>query len=316
MKSLVAGIALFAASVALAGTAPPVSRGQLTQDPGVGSGTRVAELPKDLVAKPGMEIPAPTGLAFDLPAEAVKPSGKLTVTVLNGVRIYVEETIELPAAFNEAPTIAFLANHPGELERVRKAANARPQAIRFTVALDGKVLVNVPFVEADGGSERLAYGGKVVGQSRSVTVNLRDPLKVALQGMVPDPACQADCDQAFYDCYTYCDERGAGCPWCQTQYSDCLAACPQVCVEPKDVHYVWSAWVYTGSYNNGNICISNYYAYILWTDFFQRAKYQRTVHCDDTYTDVFQNYEYDSSYCKQYLGPGCFGNFYNPPPNC
>jgi hypothetical protein len=37
--------------------------------------------------------------------------------------------------------------------------------------------------------------------------------------------CEDACDDAFFECYLNCDERGAGCPWCQTQYSDCLWYC-------------------------------------------------------------------------------------------
>ena len=44
MKSLAAGILLFAASAALAGTAPPLSPGQLSQDPGIAGGTRELNL--------------------------------------------------------------------------------------------------------------------------------------------------------------------------------------------------------------------------------------------------------------------------------
>jgi hypothetical protein len=87
-------------------------------------------------------------------------------------------------------------------------------------------------------------------------VKLRGPRAVATKGDNPDPACAADCEQAFYDCCAYCDERGPGCPWCQEQYTDCLRYCPDVCVEPKDVLDVYSAWVHQSTYNHGQICIN------------------------------------------------------------
>jgi hypothetical protein len=34
------------------------------------------------------------------------------------------------------------------------------------------------------------------------------------------------------------------------------------------------------------------------------------------FTDVFVTYQYADEYCKYYVGPGCIGNFTNPPPNC
>ena len=156
----------------------------------------------------------------------------------------------------------------------------------------------------------------MVGSSRDVTVKLSDPLKVATEGMVPEPVCAAGCEYTFYECYANCDENGPGCPWCQTEYTSCLLFCPQVCVEPKSVYYTYTAWALTSTSNLGNICVGNASAYVLFQQFFRRSKYQRTVHCDDSYTDVFVNYEYQYSYCKQYLGPGCTGNYTPLPPNC
>jgi hypothetical protein len=312
-RSLVAAMTLFVASAAFAATAPRFPIEQWNGDKPLGDGIRDLE-PRPLTARPERGTAALSGLTFDLPANTVKPSAQLKVSVLNGVRVYVEETIVLPPALNAAPTIAFLANHPQELARVRMAATARPDAIRFTVSANGKLIVNVPFIEVDGGSERVADGGSVVGSSRSVTVRLRDPRKTATNAI--DPACEAECDQQFYDCYTYCDERGPGCPWCQEQYSDCINSCPQICVEPKDVLTVYSGWGYAGSINHGTICINYSAAYLLWEDVYARNVYQRTVHCDDSYTDVYQGTQYSSTYCKEFIGPGCSGDFYNPPPTC
>ena len=311
-RNFVALLALFAASAAFAASGPPSPGDLLIGDKPVEGVVRDRET-RQLMAKPGREV-ATAGVPFDLPADAVKPSALLKVSVLHGERLYVEETIVMPPAFNAAPTIAFLSDHPEELARVRLLAKARPEGIRFTVATDDKVIVDVPFVEADGGSVRLADGGDVVGTTRSVTFRMRDPRRVVVNEI--DPACQAECDQAFYDCFTYCDERGAGCPWCHEQYEDCLFYCPQVCVEPKDEYQYWTGWGYIGSYNHGTLCINYASAYILWEDVFRRDLYERTVHCNNTYTDVYLGSQYSSSYCKEYIGPGCIGDHNNPPPNC
>jgi hypothetical protein len=314
-RSLVAGFALLAAAAAFADPAPQLTREQLISEQVPDIRIRDRE-PRQLVVKADRGTVVMAGVPFDLPVDSVTPSARLKVAVLNGARVYVEETIVLPAAFNAAPTIAFLANHPEELAQLRKAAAARPEAVRFTVSSGEKVIADVPFVEADRGSLRLAAGGAVIGASHSVTVRMRDPRNATANGMIPDPDCVDDCEQQFFDCYTYCDERGPGCPWCQEQYDDCVYSCPQICVEPKDVYDVYSSWTYIGSYNNGTICISNSLAYILWEDVDRRYRYERTLHCDNSYTDVYDGTEYRSSFCKQYIGPGCFGNFFNPPPNC
>ncbi len=77
-----------------------------------------------------------------------------------------------------------------------------------------------------------------------------------------------------------------------------------------------TSWQYSGS-TGEFMCIQNYYKYILWTNWESRSIYERTVHCDNTYTDVFKRTEtrFDS-YCKEYYSIGCVGNMYPPPPTC
>lgn len=132
----------------------------------------------------------------------------------------------------------------------------------------------------------------------------------------PDPDCVVGCQIQLDDCYQWADPQGTDYQTCERYYNDCIAGCPEECVEPQDQYEVATSWSYTGSYNHGQICVNYAHAYILWQDFFQRYVYQRTVHCDDTYTDTYLRTEYTSAYCKEYIGPGCFGDFNNPPPTC
>ncbi|HEV2852212.1 MAG TPA: hypothetical protein VHC97_05350 [Thermoanaerobaculia bacterium] len=304
-RTLVTGIALLVASAAIA--APPQTsrrdRGDWDREPGL----RTTE-PRQLEIRSMKAERSAAGLPFDLPAGLVSPSETLTVAVSSGPRVFVQETIVLPDRLSAAPTISFLAHHQNELAQLRKL---EAEALRFTVSARGKVIVDVPFADADRGSARLAGGGPVVGESRSVEVKLRDPRK----GMQPDPECESACNDAFLECDYYCDHRGS-CSYCNDQYSWCVFQCPQVCTEPKAVYDVYTPWTYIGSYNHGNICINYTYAYIFWEDVDRRYVYQRTEHCDGTYTDVYKSTQYRSSFCKEYIGPGCVGNFTNPPPTC
>ncbi len=201
-----------------ASPASPLTRAQLLSE------QRCVIPPSELdlwrVAPPEPATGMASGLAFDLPAEAVRPSAALTVAVSNGTRVYVEETIVLPSQLAAAPTISFLANHPRQLARIRKAAAARPDAIRFTVTVEGHQIVDMPFAVADSGSDRLANGGSIAGTSESVRARLLDPRKLPMMG-----PCEDACEQDFVECWTNCDENGPGCPWCAQLYYECLFYC-------------------------------------------------------------------------------------------
>ena len=228
-RGLIAGMTLFVASMAFADQASPLSptsplspapllsRNQLLSEQRFESA--MSELERWRVAPPESATDAASGLAFDLPAEAVTPSAAVKVAVSNGTRVYVEETIVLPSELEAAPTISFLANHPRQLARIRKAAASKPDAIRFTVTVGGKQIADMPFVIADSGSDRLANGGSLAGSSESVKVRLREPRKLR---MTP---CEDACEQDFVECWMRCDENGPGCPWCAELYYECIWYC-------------------------------------------------------------------------------------------
>jgi len=221
---------LFVAVVAFAGPAPqlspasplspalPLSRAQLISEQRLDSA--LSELERWRVAPPEAATDVASGLAFDLPADAVTPSAAVTVAVANGTRVYVEETIVLPSELEAAATISFLASHPRQLARIRKAAALGHDAIRFTVTVGGNQIVDLPFVVADSGSDRLANGGSIAGLSESVKVRLGDPRKLRMMG-----PCEDACEQDFVECWTNCDENGPGCPWCAEYYYECIWYC-------------------------------------------------------------------------------------------
>lgn len=216
---VVSSMMLFVAVAAFADQAPPLTKDRLLSEQRLDVPLPDRELWREALPEAATDVAS--GMAFDLPAEAVTPSATVKVAVSNGASVYIEETIVLPSELDAAATISFLADHPRHLARIRKAAAARPHAIRFTVTVGGNQIIDVPFVEADRGSDRLANGGSISGSSESVLVrSRRDPRKLSMMG-----PCEDQCDADFYECYLNCDERGPGCPWCQTQYSECLWYC-------------------------------------------------------------------------------------------
>lgn len=272
--------------------------------------------PQVLTMLPDKGSHAITGMAFDLPPELVSANAKLTLAARNGKIVAVREVIALPETVSGHVTVAFLNSHPKELEQLRRLVKSRPDTLRFTVSLGEKTIVDVPFAQADAGSANLAEGTKIVGSSRSVNVNIRGAREIAANGMEPDPQCESACNDTYIECYyVICDQRGY-CGYCWDDYEYCVNSCPQICVEPKQVYEYGTSWQYSGS-TGEYICIQNWYRYILWTHWESRNVYERTVHCDNTYTDVFKRTEtrYDGM-CKQFHSYGCVGNMYNPPGNC
>ena len=257
-----------------------------------------------------------SGMPYDLPADALTPNGEITLAARSKGKSLVSETIALPASFSGRVTVAFLANHEKELRQLRNLAKAKPGTLNFTVTAGDRILADVPFTEADRGSAALADGATIVGSSRIVHANIKDARTVVANGMQPDPACESACNDTYVECYyVICDQRG-DCSYCWEDYEWCVAGCPQICVEPKQVYEYGTSWQYSGSTGEW-MCIQNWYKYILWTDWESRDIYERTVHCDNTYTDVYKRTEtrYDGM-CKEFYGYGCIGNMYNPPGNC
>ncbi|HEX7154285.1 MAG TPA: hypothetical protein VF618_22545 [Thermoanaerobaculia bacterium] len=255
-------------------------------------------------------VPGSDGMRFDLPSSA-KGAKEVTLAVLAGVRVVARETVVLPDALPATPTVTFLSQYPKELAQIRRLDAANHGALRFTVSAGEQILVNVAFQEADGGS---VGTNAAVGVSSKIEMKIPRP-RIATDGMEPDPECEQACHDTYVDCYyNICDQRG-NCSYCWTDYQYCAESCPQICVEPKSVSTVTTSWTQIGSYNHGQICV-NGYAYLLIEMVDRRYVYQRTTHCDNSYTDVLQETQYRSRWCKYPLGPGCFGNFYNPPPTC
>jgi hypothetical protein len=248
-----------------------------------------------------------TGLAFQIPG-AADVRNPLVVTVSIGRKTLASETIALPA--NASPDSAiisqFLGNHPETLLSIRKTDEARPGILRFKVTAGEQALLDVPFHVADSMSAELAaVTSSAVGQSQMVDIQLSEPRKMAALGMQPEPECEAACNATYIECYyEICDQRG-DCSYCWEDYEYCAAACPQICVEPKEV-YTWKTnWTTTGSSLQEWCKMPGAAKYVFRTTTQTRTVYQRTVHCNGTYTDAYQGTEQQQAVCKVYVGGPC-----------
>lgn len=254
------------------------------------------------------------GMNYDLPSEVVKAGAEVTLAVRKGERLLVSETIALPEALSGVITVSFLSNHEKELRVVRNMSKGRPELFRFTVSAGARVVVDVPFSEANRGSAALAEGGTVKGSSRMVQVNMPPPRQITVDGVYPDPECVEDCGDIYYECMNVlCDQRG-DCSYCVQDYQWCEAQCPTICEEPKQVYEYGTSWQASGT-TTDDFCWQNLYSYRLFTDWEERDIYERTVACNNTYTDVYKRTESRmESQCKWFLGLYCSGNqFYNVP---
>jgi hypothetical protein len=123
---------------------------------------------RPLVIRPERVTPS-AGVVYQLPAPMIVPSAELVVAArIHGVTV-VRETITLPATLPDAVFIAFLSNHRAVLEKLRQ--RSAKTALRFTISIDDRVVVDIPFSEALRVSNP-SVDRVVVGLSRSVDVRI------------------------------------------------------------------------------------------------------------------------------------------------
>lgn len=216
-------------------------------------------------------------------AEAV-----MELRISNAKRTLVRQTIVLPARLPENARIDVLFTHANELQHLRTLDKNSPETIRFVAEVNGRVVTDAFFADVDSYGASLSEGSSV-GTVRGVEVKLVDPRRIQAQGN--DPECLAECDRLFQECIDRCDPRGDSCSRCTDDYNACAWYCPDVCTEPKSVsnYTVWTPtnWAWYGtdacrspSYQStGNVWWEIYVWYTVTT-------YQRTEHCDGSYTDT------------------------------
>ena len=265
----------------------------------------------------------------EVPLLYVVPAGTpagaaLTLEISQGQRVLVREKVELPKVLPAESTIDVLVTHPAELKRLRAMEAKTPGSLQFTATIDGRVITDQPFAAMDV-AKPFVKPEFAVGVPRQVDVNLdAKPPRVATNlGMVPDPTCADNCWEQYLACYERCDERGDSCAICSREYSDCLYYCPQICEEPKAVYYV-DVRTIDAIYLIGYECYTTdfYPGYIgdLYEELeiiFTITRYQRTEHCDGTYTDVYVSSFTGFEDCWELVAEyGCFDPIGWPPGSC
>jgi hypothetical protein len=105
-------------------------------------------------------------------------------------------------------------------------------------------------------------------------------------GMVPDPACEQQCEDDYLFCLDYiCDPRGTCTCW--SEYQSCVSYCPLVCQEPKSVRNYTVAVYSNVQQTSVTACLKQaaslkvhnktYFQFRIYT-------YRETTHCNGTKT--------------------------------
>jgi hypothetical protein len=249
---------------------------------------------------------------YPLPASLVKESpSRLEIRVLLEGRRVARETVELPSPLPKKAAVEVLAYYPEELRQLRKLESLRPGSIRVSLWIQDRLLGELPLGELEKRGARTA-SLTAVGSTLEVEMLLGATRRtVAEKGYVRDPACVQQCDDDRLFCYeVICDPRGS-CQYCEENYSNCVASCPQVCVDPKKV-YRYTTVSYVGSNFGSTRCFEDDWPYdnvgLLYRyreNIYRERTYERTEYCNGSYSDRFISERYVVKYCYEFLGGSC-----------
>ncbi|HKO56686.1 MAG TPA: hypothetical protein VJ276_12480 [Thermoanaerobaculia bacterium] len=250
-------------------------------------------------------------LLFALPELNTNDTSILELRVFQVKHQLIRQTVALPAHVPAGAAVDVLFTHPDELTRLRTIESETP-GLRFIALLDGRVIADEPFASIEKRGKTLSLDA-AIGQVQEVEVRaVKKPL-VKAETIIKDPECMSWCDQQLAQCLDWCDPRGSDCNLCYTWYHDCSVPCPDVCVEPKS----------TSTYNNvtlvsatpfGNGCYRGE-VWTHWSNHYLVSVYQRTTHCDNSYTDTFQYSYYQDTDCWINTHSFCTGGYAFLPPN-
>lgn len=235
-------------------------------------------------------------LLYALPELGDTAETMLELRISNARRTLVRETVMVPAGVPESATIDVLITHGKELERLRALDKTNP--LRFVASIGDRIVTDALFADVDKAGADLSVES-AVGIIREIEVKMVDPLRVRSLGD-PDPWCAEQCDMIYQECMDRCDQRGDSCARCSDDYNMCYHDCPDVCTEPKSVsnYTVWhpTNWAWYGNQGcfgwswSANIYHELYVWYTVTT-------YQRTEHCDGSYTDTQVGQYNTSGWC-------------------
>ncbi len=229
-------------------------------------------------------------LLYLLPALDTHEKSVMEIRVLQGKRQLVREVVALPANVVDGAAVDVLFTHPEELQRLRSIEAETPNSLRFIALAGGHVVTDKAFASVDQAGAKLSPEA-AVGEIREIEVRAAPKLRVRAAGIGKDPACTDQCDVMLNSCLEWCDPRGDSCTQCYIWYNDCWSQCGDVCIEPKSTS-TYTTYTPVTSTNLGTRCVANSYPAAFgktWnrlTVTYTVTTYQRTVHCDDSYTDT------------------------------
>ncbi|MGZ5459343.1 MAG: hypothetical protein ACXWN1_22100 [Thermoanaerobaculia bacterium] len=283
-------------------------------------GERQGDRALPLLVPPGRDTRETPPLFVEIPA--FSGPATLEVRFLHGEVVIAAEIVELDAKRPARAAMNILNDHQKELLKIRaleaeQHASVKVQVLGAPVDVPERSLAEIET------RSRMLESVPTAGMTKSVQVSLaaaRRGSRIAAN-WTPDPECVQQCDDERQFCYEdRCDPRGS-CEFCEQYWRDCYYSCPEVCTEPKDVYNVFGNWTYIGTNYLGNACLDIYphngigTSHSRWQYVARLNVYQRTEHCDGTYTDVFTGYTYEYYYCYTSNGYNCNNPQYVYNPN-
>ncbi len=265
---------------------------------------------------------------FSLAGEAVPPGAReLRFEIRIDGRTALKDVLRLPLDA-AGGTFELLAGDPQALARLSARAAKAGRHAEISVALDGRTLRTLPFAEFlvynRQFQKELPSLRKPVGETRDFAAESGQAARPSANPLAKgwDLNCIANCDTNRDYCYQT-EPECAGvdyCETCETQWGSCHDAC-WTCEEPKSVSQYTSSWIKSTSWAGGN-CLEDVYLNCSWFDFYnlviESDRYQRTEHCDGSYTDSFL-YSWDTSgSCEResFYQTCTFAVGYSNPPYC
>jgi hypothetical protein len=246
------------------------------------------------------EQPEVAPLLYQLPEMLTNDVVTLQIRILQGKHLRVQEIVDIPPGVQSNATVGVLSAHGEDLAKLREAEARKPGSLRFLVFAGQRLLTDEPFASIDARSTKLS-ADSAVGEVRQVDFRpeAKAPSAVRAEGVGYDQACMDDCQMRLDSCLEWCDPRGDSCNQCYTWYHDCYIFCPTVCTEPKSVKNV-TTYSSLGSTYSASVCRYDAFRNPRWFDYRTTrvlvTTWQRTEHCDGSYTDVYvSSYETTTS---------------------
>jgi hypothetical protein len=236
-------------------------------------------------------------LLYLLPSLGTQDPVTMEIRVFDGKRQFITEVVKLPGLLPAGATIDVLVTHEKELAQLRAIEAERPGSLRFIALVEGRVVTDEPFAAIEKRAKDLSPRSAV---GEVFEVKVRPEPELSLRTL---DACTENCDYQYQECYARCDERGDSCARCSDDYNNCLRYCPQPCTEPKSVSS-YTIWVPTNyAYFGQKGCFSAFhpttwgreyeYRYV----YYSVRTYQRTTHCNGSYTDTLTGQYTTAGWC-------------------